>query len=92
VGTVKMDAAAARSIADRLLEAAARLDEVHCPPMASDDLPGATVAATATPDVVADLIADLVAQMRTWATSAKASAAAVEQAGRRHAGRLDGTR
>jgi hypothetical protein len=87
-----MDAAAVRSIADRLLESAARLDEIRCPTMASDGLPGATVAATATPDVVADVIADLVAQMRTWATSAKASAAAVERAGLRHAGRLDATR
>jgi hypothetical protein len=89
---VKTDAAAVRSIADPLLEGAARLGEVRCPATPSDDLPFATVPVTATPDVVADLIADLVAQTRTWARSAKASAAAVERAGRRHAGRLDGTR
>ncbi len=87
-----MDAAAVRSIAERLLVGAARLEEIRRPTMAPDDLPGATVAAAATPEVVADLIADLVAQMRTLAASAKASAAAVERAGLRHADRLDGTR
>jgi len=92
MGTVKMDAATVRAAAERLLGTADRLDGMCWPATSSAATTGSAVEASAAADPVEDLVAGVVAHIRALAISAKATAAAVERSGWRHAGRVDGPR
>ena len=87
-----MDAAAVWALADRVLDDAARLDEIHWPTMDSDALTGSCVSAATRDSVTEDRIVDLVAHLRTWVSAVRASVAAIEQAERHHEDRLGGSR
>ncbi len=92
MGTVRMDAAAVRALADRVLDGADRLDEIRWPTMASDALAGSAVGAATASAAAEDRLADVVARLRTWASAVQASVAAIERAELRHEGRLAGSR
>jgi hypothetical protein len=83
-----MDVAGVRALAQRVLDGADRLDEIHWPTLSSDDMTGSAVGRATTAALLEDRLADVVAHMRTWAAEAQASATALDQAELRHAGSL----
>jgi hypothetical protein len=92
MGTVRMDAAAVRAKAGRVLECADRLDEIRWPTLASDALVGSAVSSATALSSAEDGLADVVTHLRSWATAARAAATAVEQAESRHADGLGESR
>ncbi|WP_140691982.1 DUF7162 family protein [Mycolicibacterium hodleri] len=91
MGTVRLDAAAVRALADSILDDAARLHEIHWPTMGSDALAGSSVSAATKCSVAEDRLADVVAHLRTWASAVGVSVAAIEQAEMDHDDRLGGS-
>ncbi|MDP9168865.1 MAG: hypothetical protein M3O32_22855, partial [Actinomycetota bacterium] len=76
---------AVRSLAGRMLDGAARLNELRWPTIAFDELGGSAVESVVAHPLAEDRLADVVAHLRTWASAVKAAAAALEQAEVRHA-------
>ncbi|MGH3645499.1 MAG: DUF7162 family protein [Mycobacterium sp.] len=92
MGTLRMDAAAVRALAESVLDGADRLDEIHWPALSSADMPGSSLLPAATCPSAEDRLADVAARMRTWAAAAMAAAAAVQLADEQQAGRLGAPR
>lgn len=86
--TVRMDAAVARTLAERVIEGADRLCEIRWPSLDPADLPGSATVVACAPELAEGHLADVVAGMRTWAAAVCASVAAIERAEFGHAGLL----
>ena len=77
--TVEIDLGQLRAVADRVMSAAERVVEIHCPTLDPDDLPGSSVGNLAAPALVAARLGEVVATMRRWAVAAQLSADAFER-------------
>jgi hypothetical protein len=86
--TVRIDGPAVRTLAERVLDGADRLDEIRWGTMPSDALIGSAVGPAVAEPVFEQRLAECVAHLRTWATAAQAAATAMERAELRHADRL----
>jgi hypothetical protein len=88
MGNVRLDAAAVRAVAQRVLDGADALDGIRWYTLNPVDLAGSAAGRATDASELADRIADVVAHMRTWAAAAQSATEAVLAADARHAARL----
>ena len=69
-----------RAVADRVMDTATDIAEMHWPTLDANELRGSAVVGIAAPVLIAARIDDVVANMRGWATAAHMAATAFEGA------------
>ena len=84
----EVDLTQLRAVADRVLNAADQISEMHWPTLDADELRGSAVGGVAAPVLIAARLNDVLATMRGWAMAARMSADAFERADRRNGERL----
>jgi hypothetical protein len=86
--TVTMDLVAVRTLAGRMFDGAARIDELLWPTIDSDELGGSAVESVVAHPLASDRLADVVDRLRTWAATVRTAAADVERADLQNSRRL----
>ena len=77
-----------RAVADRVMDAATDIAEMHSPTLDADELRGSAVGGIVTPVLIATRLGDVIANMRGWAVAARLSADAFERANLQSADRF----
>jgi hypothetical protein len=80
-----------RAAAGRVEAAVDAIRRLRLPGLRDEDLPGSAVGGSAAPALVAARLDDLLAQLAGWASTARTSAGAFEQAERDSAARIGGS-
>jgi hypothetical protein len=83
-GRTEVDLTQLRTVADRVMDAADQISEMHWPTLDADELRGSAVGGIAAPVLIAARLNDILATMRGWAMAARMSATAFEAADRRN--------
>jgi hypothetical protein len=81
---VEVDLTQLRTVADRVMDAAEKIAEIHWPTLDADELRGSAVGGIAAPAMIAARLNDILATMRGWAMAARLSADTLERADRRN--------
>ena len=84
----EVDLTKLRAVADRVMDSAEQIAEMHWPTLDSDELRGSAVGGIAAPVLIAARLNDVLATMRGWAVAARMSATAFEAADRRNSERF----
>jgi hypothetical protein len=79
---VEVDLKQLRAVADRVMDAAEQIAEMHWPTLDADELRSSAVSGIAAPVLIAARLNDIIATMRGWAMAAHMSADAFERADR----------
>jgi hypothetical protein len=87
-GRTEVDLTQLRAVADRVMDAAEQIAEMHWPTLDADELRGSAVGGVAAPVLIAARLNDILAMMRGWAMAARMSATAFEAADRRNGERF----
>ena len=85
----EVDLTQLRAVADRVMDAATDIAEMHWPTLDADELRGSAVGGIAAPVLIAARLSDVIANMRGWAVAARMSADAFEHADLRSADRFN---
>ena len=73
-GIAEVDLTQLRAVADRVMDAATDIAEMHWPTLDADELRGSAVGGIAAPVLIAERLGDVIANMRGWAIAARLSA------------------
>lgn len=84
----EVDLTQLRAAADRVMDAATQISEMHWPTLDPDQLRGSAVSGVAAPVLVAARLNDVIKNMQGWAMAARMSADAFERADRRNGERI----
>ena len=79
-GRTEVDPGRLRSVADRVMQAADSIAEMHWPGIDSGDMRGSAIARAAAHDLIPPRLTDLVAKMRRWSVAAHTAVDALERA------------